>query len=808
MSDRPSRQQLVVTQNRSNIPFLLGAIACGCAGFAVVWALGLGRSSRGESDEGVVTLPMVTVLAPGEEIEAPTGRAHQATATETATDLSPQPALLAEAPESVPQDRYAARIPSYETAEAAPPLAAERFSRFASAPDPVPEFVTPVAALEAVQNQSSDDSEPAADPIPPSDASASEPAMPQPFSVTPPLADSDPLSSDAPPIPEDLGDIAAASSAESSREAAADIEPPAAPPNDPLADGSSDIDPPAPLDAVPQPQQMVRAIPIAPPAPENAPPAARSTGNPLRASAVAVPATPLPSTQQVSAAVPFAAAPPMGPSPGSPPRSEDPAGTTSTAGSGSTGQGRPGPLQLEGIQTPQLTVEKRGPREVQVGKAARYEVLVRNVGSAVAHECVLRDAVPYGTTLVATTPPASPSHSASPGGASDLVWMLGSIPPGGNARVAIEVMPTLEGDVGSVASVTFRADASIRSRATKPDLRLAVTEPKPVLIGKDLTMTITITNPGTGVATGVVLEGALPEGLSHSMGRELEFDVGQLQPGASRTIELALGTTSPGVHNLRLLARGDGRLEVEQMLRIEVTAPTLEIATEMPARRYLQRPATCLISMANTGTAPAKSVELAAQLPAGVKFVRANNAGYYDERSHRVLWNLEELPAGETGSVEMVVMPVDLGPQKIVAAARSADGLSDQIGHTIEVEGLAALFFELTDSEDPIEIDGLTEYIVRVRNQGTKAASGVRLTATVLGNLLPVEAKGPAGHRIDNLTVSFEPLARLSPAEEAVFRVRVRGQREGDQRVQVQLTSDDHPSPITKEETTRVYADR
>jgi hypothetical protein len=48
----------------------------------------------------------------------------------------------------------------------------------------------------------------------------------------------------------------------------------------------------------------------------------------------------------------------------------------------------------------------------------------------------------------------------------------------------------------------------------------------------------------------------------------------------------------------------------------------------MPARRYLQRPATCKISMANTGTAPAKSVELATQLPAGVKFVRANNAGY------------------------------------------------------------------------------------------------------------------------------------------------------------------------------------
>jgi len=83
----------------------------------------------------------------------------------------------------------------------------------------------------------------------------------------------------------------------------------------------------------------------------------------------------------------------------------------------------------------------------------------------------------------------------------------------------------------------------------------------------------------------------------------------------------------------------------------------------------------------------------------------------------------------------------------------------------------------------------------------------VRLTATLLGDLEPVDARGPAAHRTDNLTISFEPLARLSPAEEAVFKIRVRGTREGDQRVQVQLTSDDHPSPITKEEITRVYAD-
>ena len=470
-------------------------------------------------------------------------------------------------------------------------------------------------------------------------------------------------------------------------------------------------------------------------------------------------------------------------------------------------------MQLEGLQTPQLAVEKRGPREIQVGKPARYEILVRNVGNATAQDVTLRDAVPYGTTLITTTPPASPVGSGpnalhATATAAELVWPLGVLPPGGEARVSMEVMPQIEGEIGSVASVSFRTEASVRSRATKPDLKLDASETKAVRIGGEVKLSLKVSNPGTGVATGVVLDGMLPEGVSHSAGRELEFDVGQLRPGESRTIDLLLGTTGPGVHMARFAARADGRLEVEQPVRIEVTAPTLELSTEMPSRRYLQRPATCVLSMVNAGTATARAVELVAQLPPGMKFVRANHAGWYEERSHRVLWNLEELPPGETGTVEMVLMPVDLGPQKIVSAARSSDGPSDQAAHTVEVEGLAALFFEVTDSEDPIEVGGMTEYIVRIGNQGTKAASGVRLTATLLGDLEPVDAKGPAAHRVENLAVIFEPLARLAPTEEAVFRVRVRGRREGDQRMQVQLVSDDHPAPITKEEITRVYADR
>jgi uncharacterized repeat protein (TIGR01451 family) len=812
MTERPSRQDLVVPPQQSNMLLVVGSIACACAGFGLVWGIGAGRSARPDGQPpSIDAFSAAAAIAIEQASEPPQPVEPQADAPRYASaDPEPsgfgaeQPIAVTEegwrttdTPQGQPSDggRYPNRPVSLNAPESSDAADAQPpgLSRF-SGPDPAttdrpasdPEAaatIPPAAAAQAGQAEPLADApaaileSPAAEPAPGSEAAAAA------------------IGGQGQPTAPGSGDALEASGPANDA-AVADT--------DTVAKETVPIQstPPAPETA---PRQLPEDVgdlatlqPAGLPGGEDDPPTALPV-----ASTTAIPSNPL---RNAAATMPFAAAPPIVPP------AADAVPTpplTSTAGGGTTGQGRPGPLQLEGVQTPQITVEKRGPREVQVGKPARYEILVRNVGSAAAHDVMLRDSVPYGTSLVATTPPASPATApAGSGPTGDIVWSLGSLPPGGQARVAMEVMPTVEGDVGSVASVTFRADASVRSRATKPDLRLEVATPKPVLIGKDLQFAISISNPGSGIATGVVVEGLLPEGVTHKSGRELEFDVGQLKPGESRTIDLTLATTGPGVHAARLTARADGRIEVEQTVRLEITAPTLELSVEIPSRRYLQRPATCILAMTNAGTAPAKGVELAAQLPPGMKFVRANNSGYYEERTHRVLWNLEELPPAEVGTVEMVVMPIALGPQKIVAAARTADGLSDQVAHTIDVDGLAALAFDVADSEDPIEIAGVTEYVVRIGNQGTKAASGVRLTATLLGDLELVEAKGPAAHRMDNLTVSFEPLARLAPSGEAIFRIRVRGLREGDQRVQVQLTSDDHPAPITKEEITRVYADQ
>ncbi len=838
---RPSRQELVVPPRQSTLSAVIGVCLCAAAGFGLVWGLGLGRG-RSPADEQQPQPPTMaraddateslrprddtSAAAPHEpDLLPPADEAMPARPTAPSGRWNNRPAGH-EAPPADPDDRSAVRPTSLDMPDAVLPasgdVAAPRpLPRFAAADlTPVPAVITPVAAdmpadpqpaalaaaeLPGAAGGAAPDLAPSTPPLqepPPADLPPrGDGPMPAPADTAPPAAhDPGPA-----PLPEDTGDLAAPQEVAPPTAAAPPPFPQASP--SPPAAAAFGAAPP-PFAGSPPPPFAGAASPAPPAAPMPLPPAFM-TPPAARPVAVAPAAPPPVAATSASGGSPFAAAPALTPGGlGSADPEQPPPAAAAAKQPSAVGQGRPGPMQLEGVQTPQVSVEKRGPREISVGKPARYEIVVRNVGSATAHDVLLRDAVPQGTALVATTPPASPVTPASGDADGALLWALGTLPPGGQATVTMEVMPQVEGEVGSVASVSFRTDASVRSRATKPDLRIDCTPPEPVLIGRDLQVTITVTNPGTGVATGVVLEGFLPENVSHRSGRELEFDVGQLRPGESRTIDLVLGTRGPGIHAARLAARADGGVEVIHQLPIEVTAPTLELAVDMPLRRFLQRPATCTVTMSNAGTAPARAIELAAQLPPGMKFVKANNAGWHDDRTHRVLWNLEELPAGETGSVQMVVMPVELGPQKIVAAARSADGLADQVTHTCDVEGLAALSFDVVDSEDPIEVDGVTEYVVRVGNQGTKPATGVRLTATLLGDLEPVEARGPGGHRVDNLTITFEPLAKLAPAEEAVFRIRAKGRRAGDQRIQVQLTSADQPAPITKEEITRVYADR
>ena len=312
-----------------------------------------------------------------------------------------------------------------------------------------------------------------------------------------------------------------------------------------------------------------------------------------------------------------------------------------------------------------------GSAEITVGQPAKFKIVVRNVGPVDAHDVLIRDQVPHGTELINTSPPAGRAADGA------ILWQMGTIKSGSEVTVEMEVTPMVEGDIGSVATVSFQAAASARSLSTRPQLTLEHTGPGEVLVGNNVVFHIKISNPGTGVASNVSVQEDVPEGLRHTDGRELEYQVGTIRPGETRLLELTLKADKPGLVDNLLVARADSDIVVRDNCQVKVVSPMLQVGIDGPKRRYLERKATFQVQVANPGTATAHDVELVARLPRGLKFVDTNNAGQYSSVEHAIFWSLAELPAQEMGTVELTATPVAMGEQRILVESSAEMGLAD-----------------------------------------------------------------------------------------------------------------------------------
>ncbi|QEG37934.1 DUF11 domain-containing protein [Bythopirellula goksoeyrii] len=476
-------------------------------------------------------------------------------------------------------------------------------------------------------------------------------------------------------------------------------------------------------------------------------------------------------------------------------------GFTPTPGlTSQVGTGRPGEKILEGTQSPSITIHKLAPPEIQVGKRCTFAIRVQNTGQRTAQNVQIHDEIPLGTQLVGTAPRAAVSGSK-------VVWDLGTLSVGEQRTVEMELIPAEEGELGSVATVTLAAQASAKARCTKPELALRLSSQPQVHVGEKHLVQIEVSNPGSGEASSVMLLETVPAGVSHEAGPALEFELGNLAPGQTQRLELVLTAEQAGRITNTMTARADAGLLVEASCDFEVIAPELRLTVDGPERRFLERPATYQVSIENPGTAPAKEVQLVAHLTKGMQFVSANNLGEYDAAQHSVFWSLAELPANERGMVELVALPVEPGQHTLQVSTKARDGLTDQTVKEVTVEGIAALMFEVIDRDDPIEVGGEANYEIRVTNQGSKAAANVQVVAVMPAGLRALSGNGDTQTTVQGDRVVFAPIPQLGPKAEATFRIQAQGVQAGDQRLSVQVTTDEIRDPITKEESTRVYSD-
>lgn len=460
----------------------------------------------------------------------------------------------------------------------------------------------------------------------------------------------------------------------------------------------------------------------------------------------------------------------------------------------------PGERKLEGVQQPSVVIQKRAPGEVKVGKQATFVLHVQNVGNSTAMDVQVLDRVPVGMKLVDATPRPDPSRQP------DLFWALGDLQAGEERTITLQLVPEQEGELGSVARVTFEAAASVRTVSTRPELKIVQEALSEVLIGQQVEIMVLVSNTGTGDATGVMLQEDVPQGLKHPKGPELDYPIGVLHPNEERRIILKMQATEAGIVQNTIVAKADDGLETTHTIPFEIVAPKLQVALSGPTRRYLERQATFQVHVQNSGTHEATNVEIALQLDRGFTFVSTDYEGHYDPTRHAVLWALDSLPKGDAGTVPVTLLPVEEGERVLQLNASADFGVKASNERRVAVDSLAELTFSINDSADPVEIGGETTYEVRVRNTGSRDDSNVQVQLQ-----LPPGMQLVGNGDFQDLgrgVIAFQPSRVLKANGEIVFTVKARGVAPGTHLVKAIVASDQSQTPVTKEESITVYADQ
>jgi len=455
-----------------------------------------------------------------------------------------------------------------------------------------------------------------------------------------------------------------------------------------------------------------------------------------------------------------------------------------------------------GRQEPAVSLEWIGPATAKLGQPVTYQILIKNIATIPVHQVTVRNQLPAGVTVTATDPPALSRENA-------LVWNLGTLEPRQEKRLDLQLLAASKGNLACQASVTFTGMSTAYLQVREPKLALKGAAIEKVLLGDVSTLTWTATNPGDSVADRVKVKVMLPAGLEHARGKVVEYDLGNLAPNESRSLQVVCVTKSAGEQRCTAVATAEGTLTAEATTAVEVVVPRLEFAIVGPKLRYLERPATFVLRVTNPGSAPAGNVTISDQIPQGFKFLNASGGGRYDFGTRSVSWFLGDVPPGQAREVNLELSAINPGEHKQTAVVLAARGLKVDAEAVTRVEGLSALLMELVDLDDPLEVGAETAYEIRVTNTGSKTETNLQLTCTLPDQMEFRGARCPPNcqHHVRGKEVTFDPLPKLAPRADAIYRVNVRGLAPGDVRFRACIRADGLTTPVLKEESTKVYGD-
>ncbi len=252
-----------------------------------------------------------------------------------------------------------------------------------------------------------------------------------------------------------------------------------------------------------------------------------------------------------------------------------------------------------------------------------------------------------------------------------------------------------------------------------------------------------VRNLSTSKAHGVNVRASLPKKTAKvgtdppptAEGAELRWDLGVLEAGKSRTIQITL-RPDEGVEEVKLIAKV--QYEFARAVTTTISQPNLALRVDGPEEAVSSEPINYRVTVKNNGKVTIKNIEVYGDLLAGLAFEKEENrrgdgvlVSNTDATGKRRSWTIPSLAPGQTTVIEYKASSKNHGKVGTEVLARADNGVNAKASAETEIKHASLDLQAVGPPGGKGIVRQATPYRVKVTNTGSAELRNVCVKVTM-----------------------------------------------------------------------------